>query len=105
MTAGSDLSQPHFTSGSAGGAWFRVLMWVGIAANIIVALISIIWTESVLNFLNLDMAQPLVWPRFAAFLLILLSTFYVPSALDPFVHRYSAFVSILCRFGGVGFFA
>ena len=50
------------------------------------------------------MAEPLVWPRFAAFLLILLSIFYVPSAVDPLVHRYSAVVSIICRFGGVAFF-
>ena len=104
MNAGPDLSRPHAASSGVAAAWFRALMWIGIAANIIVALISIIWTEAVLNFLHLDMARPLVWPRFAAFLLILLSIFYVPSAVDPLVHRYSAVVSIICRFGGVAFF-
>ena len=44
--------------------WFKTLMWIGIVANIIVAAISVIWTESVLDFLHLD--QPLVWPRFDA---------------------------------------
>jgi hypothetical protein len=85
--------------------WFRALMWLGIAANVITASISIVWTEAVLDLLHLEMAQPLVWPRFAAFLLILLSIFYIPSAIDPFINRYSAVVAILCRFGGVGFFA
>ena len=79
-------------------------MWLGIGANVACALISILWTEGVLNFLHLEMAHPLVWPRFAAFLLVLLSIFYVPSAIDPLAHCYSAVVAIICRFGGVAFF-
>jgi hypothetical protein len=84
--------------------WFRAIMWLGIAANVACAFISILWTEDVLNFLHLEMAHPFVWPRFAAFLLILLSIFYIPSAIDPMVHCYSAVVAIICRFGGVAFF-
>ena len=79
-------------------------MWLGIFANVACAFISILWTEDVLNFLHLEMAHPLVWPRFAAFLLILLSIFYIPSAIDPLAHCYSAVVAIICRFGGVAFF-
>ena len=84
--------------------WFRTIMWLGIGANVACALISILWTEDVLNFLHLEMAHPLVWPRFAAFLLVLLSIFYVPAAIDPLAHCYSAVVAIICRFGGVAFF-
>ena len=84
--------------------WFRAIMWLGIGANVACAFISILWTEDVLNFLHLEMAHPLVWPRFAAFLLILLSIFYIPSAIDPLAHCYSAVVAIICRFGGVAFF-
>jgi hypothetical protein len=105
MSARPYMSRSHAASGDTAVTWFRALMWIGIAENIVVALVSILWTDDVLNFLGLDMAQPLVWPRFAAFLLILLSIFYVPSAVDPLVHRYSAVVSIICRFGGVAFFA
>jgi hypothetical protein len=83
---------------------FKTLMWIDIVANIIVAAISVICTESVLDFLHLDPARPLVWPCCVAFLLILLSLFCVPAALDPISHRYSAIVSIVCRFGGVAFF-
>jgi hypothetical protein len=105
MTAAPDISRSPAASGGRAATWFRVLMWAGIAANIVIATIAIVRTEAVLAFLHLEMAQPLVWPRFAAFLLILLSLFYIPSAIDPLVHRYSAIVSIICRAGGVGFFA
>jgi hypothetical protein len=85
--------------------WFQRVMWCGIAANIVVAVISIADTPAVLNLLRLPPAEPLVWPHFAAFLLILLSVFYIPAALDPVRHRFAAVFAIICRFGGVGFFA
>lgn len=85
--------------------WFRHLMWVGIVANIVIALISITWPADVLAFVSLEPAQPLVWPRFSAFLLILLSIFYVPAAIDPVRNRFAAVFAVICRFGGVAFFA
>jgi len=102
MTVNSENS-PR-TPAIAAVQWFRAIMWLGIFANVACAFISILWTEDVLNFLHLEMAHPLVWPRFAAFLLILLSIFYIPSAIDPLAHCYSAVVAIICRFGGVAFF-
>ena len=85
--------------------WFRRAMWFGIVANIVVALISIAMTPAVLDLLGLPIAQPLVWPRFAAFLLILLSIFYVPAALDPAGNRFTSIFAVICRFGGVAFFS
>jgi len=108
MTAGREASGTAPGLEGAGAAvtqLFKAVMWLGIAANVVVALISIVWTQAVLTLLGLEMAQPLVWPRFAAVLLILLSIFYVPSAFDPLVHRYSAVVAVFCRFVGVAFFA
>ena len=84
--------------------WFRRTMWLGIVANIAVAALSIAATPTVLEFLQLPLAQPLVWPRFAAFLLILLSIFYVPAALNPVRNRFAAVFAVVCRFGGVIFF-
>ena len=84
--------------------WFRRVMWLGIVANIGVALFSLSQTGVLLEFLHLPEAQPLVWPQFAAFLLILLSGFYIPAALDPVANRFAAWFAIICRFGGVGFF-
>ena len=105
MTADPEISHTGRSSATTAALQsFRVLMWLGIAANVILAVISIIWTDAVLNVLHIEIAEPLVWPRFGAFLLILLSIFYVPAAIDPFYHRYSAIVAIICRFGGFAFF-
>jgi hypothetical protein len=71
MNPGIEMPARAHVSGAA-VTWFKALMWLGIAANIVVALISI---------------------------------FYVPAAIEPLVHRYSAVISILCRFGGVAFFS
>jgi len=84
--------------------WFRYLMWAGIVANLVVASVSLVAPERLLVLLGLEPASPLVWPRFAAFLLILLSGFYVPGALDPLRNAYSAVGAVLTRFGGVAFF-
>ena len=84
--------------------WFQCLMWAGIAANLVVAGVSLAAPEWVLDLLGLEPASPLVWPRFSAFLLILLSGFYVPGAVDPTRNIYSAAGAVLARFGGVLFF-
>jgi hypothetical protein len=84
--------------------WFRCLVWAGIVANIAVALVAIIDPTMVLDLLRLEPAQPLVWPRFASYLLILLSVFYVPAALDPSGQRFAAVWAVACRFAGVVFF-
>ncbi|MGC2224588.1 MAG: hypothetical protein WA624_20655 [Methylocella sp.] len=85
--------------------WFRRVMWLGIVSNIIVALVSITQTPMALEFLKLPPAEPLVWPRFAAFLLILLSGFYVPAAIDPSGNIFASIFAVVCRFGGVVFFS
>src|SRR5215813_10555921 len=85
--------------------WFKRLVWAGIVANVVSAVISIAAPARVLDFLRLDPATPLVWPRFAAFLLILLSVFYVIGARDPVNNRFAAVFTIVCRFGGVAFFS
>jgi hypothetical protein len=85
--------------------WFRRVMWLGIISNVIVALVSITQTPMVLEFLKLPPAEPLVWPRFAAFLLILLSGFYIPAALNPSGNIFASIFAVVCRFGGVIFFS
>ena len=45
-----------------------------------------------------------MWPRFAALLLILLSAFYIPSAVDPDRYRATAWTAVLSRLAGVLFF-
>jgi hypothetical protein len=53
---------------------------------------------------SLPSAAPLLWPRFAAWLLILLSAFYVPAALDAIRYRTIAWLAVGSRLAGVVFF-
>lgn len=85
--------------------WFSRVVWAGIAANVLVALVSIAAPTAVLAFLKLPPAEPLVWPRFAAFLLLLLSGFYIPAAMDPRRNLFNSIFTVVCRFGGVCFFS
>ena len=55
--------------------------------------------------LGLQAAEPTVWVSFSGNLLILLSLFYVLSAVDPDRYRPAAWLAIFSRFAGVAFFA
>ena len=63
--------------------WFQRVLWLGIVANLGLAVPTLVVPERMLAIFSLPAATPLMWPRFAAWLLILLSAFYVPAALDP----------------------
>jgi len=97
-------TESHAVRSEAPLRWFRYLMWAGIVANLVLAAVSLVALDRVLALLSLEPASPLVWPRFSAFLLILLSGFYIPGAVDPLRNTYSAIGAVLSRFGGVVFF-
>lgn len=103
-TSGETPAAARLAEGEAPLRWFRYLMWAGIVANLVLASVSLVAPDRVLALLGLDPASPLVWPRFAAFLLILLSGFYIPGAIDPRRNTYAAVGAVLSRFGGVAFF-
>ncbi len=104
MAPSIPLATPQATAENRALRWFRRVTWIGIAANLIVAAVSLVAPDRVLALLALEPATPLIWPRFAVFLLILLTGFYVPGAIDPVRNAYAAIGSVLCRFAGVGFF-
>jgi len=54
---------------------------------------------------GLPPASPLMWVRFAAWLLILLSFMYMPGAIDLYRYRAPALLSVTSRLAGVLFFA
>ena len=85
--------------------WFRRLMWAGIIANVVVGIASIAYTPQVLALAKVDPATPLVWPRLSAMLVMLLAGFYIPAAIDPCAHRFSAVFAVVCRFAGTIFMA
>ena len=94
--------------GAGAGAllWFQRVVWIGIVANV--------GDHADEHYLHragdraprqLDPATPLVWPRFGAFGILLLTGFYVLAAVDPCRSRYVTVFTVLCRFGGFMFFA
>jgi hypothetical protein len=85
-------------------AWFRRLVWIGIAGNVVLGLAGLLAPARVLALFRLEPTTILLWPRFAAFLLLLLTAFYVLAARDPLRHVEAAVLAVVCRIGGVLFF-
>lgn len=85
--------------------WFSRVVWAGIAANCLLAGFALVAPVTVIELVGLPMAEPLVWPRFASFLLLLLSGFYVAAARDPLGNLYTSVWTVACRVGGVVFFS
>ena len=84
--------------------WFGRVMWVGILANFALAVPTLLVPERMLEFTNLPLTVPIMWVRFAALLLILLSVFYMPAAVDPVRYRATAWMAVGSRLAGVLFF-
>jgi hypothetical protein len=86
------------------GRWFKRVMWLGIFANLAMALPTIAAPDMMIQTIGFPTATPVMWPRFAALLLILLSVFYMPAATDPDRYRANAWFSLGSRAAGVAFF-
>src|SRR5258706_3750887 len=86
------------------GRWFRRVMWLGILTNIALSVATMVAPARMLAMSDLPPAMPDLWPRFAALLLILLSTFYMPAAIDPDRYRANAWFAVGSRLVGVIFF-
>ncbi|MGI8961788.1 MAG: cytochrome c [Bryobacteraceae bacterium] len=84
--------------------WFSRVVWLGILANFALALPTLFMPDQMLALFSLPSASPLMWPSFAALLLILLSLFYIPAALRPLYYRLLSWLSVLARMAGVIFF-
>ena len=89
---------------SRAARWFMRVTWVGIAANLALAAPTLLAPERMLTFSRLPAATPLLWVQFSALLLILMSAFYVPAALNPNRYRLVAWLAVGARLAGVVFF-
>lgn len=90
--------------GTSAGRWFTRVMWIGIIANLGLAIPTLLYPAMMLARNSLPPADPLLWPRFSALLLILLSVFYMPAAVDPDRYRVNAWFAVASRLVGVVFF-
>jgi hypothetical protein len=84
--------------------WFRRAVLLGILQDWFFALPGIFIPNAVLAWVGADPALEPVWPAFASLLLVLLSVFYIPAAIDPFRYLPAAVMTVLARFAGVLFF-
>jgi len=89
---------------SAAETWFKRVLWLGVIANLGLAVPTLVAPAQMMALSNFPPATPLVWPRFAALLLILLSVFYMPAGLDPNRYRVVAWIAVMARLAGVIFF-
>jgi hypothetical protein len=86
------------------GRWFKRVMWLGILANLALGLPTIAAPDMLIDFARLPTATPLLWPRFAGLLLVILSVFYTPAGTDIDRYRIVAWFAIGSRAAGVLFF-
>ena len=89
---------------SAPARWFSRVVWLGIVANLALAVPTLFIPARLLEMSNLPVTVPIVWTQFSALLLILLTAFYVPAALDPLRYTLVAWLSVWARLAGVIFF-
>lgn len=91
------------TSGVA-TRWFSRVTWLGIAANLALSVPTLVAPLRMAAFSRVPQPEPVLWLQFSALLLVLLSAFYVPAAIDPRRYRLVAWLAVLARLVGVIFF-
>lgn len=89
---------------SSASRWFRRVLWVGILANLALAVPTLLDPERMMALSGFPAAAPILWPRFSALLLILLSLFYMPAGIDPNRYRVVAWLAVMSRLAGAIFF-
>lgn len=83
---------------------FRWAVIAGILQDWFFALPGIFVPAAILQFAKTDPVIPTYWPAYACLLLMLLSFFYIPAAVDPFRYGNVALFTVMARLGGVVFF-
>ena len=86
------------------GRWLKRVIWLGILANLALALPTLAAPDFMIDRVGLPTATPVLWPRFAGLLLVILSVFYTPAATDLDRYRIVAWFAIGSRAAGVLFF-
>ena len=88
----------------AAGRWFQRVLWIGIVANLGLAVPTVLAPARMLAFSGLPDASPLLWTQFSGLLLVLLSLFYMPAGVDRDRYRAVAWLAVGSRLAGGIFF-
>jgi hypothetical protein len=89
---------------SGTGRWFSRIVWIGIIANFALAIPTLLFPAQMMARTGIPPATPVLWPQFAALLLILLSIMYMPAAIDYRRYYLTAWFTVASRLAGVIFF-
>ncbi|MGK7877491.1 MAG: hypothetical protein AB4426_30575 [Xenococcaceae cyanobacterium] len=89
---------------NAYATWFGRVVLLGVVVNITLSIPALLVPEWMLTTLHLELAVPDIWVRFSANLLILLSLFYIPTAINLYHYRANAWLAVISRLAGVAFF-
>jgi hypothetical protein len=84
--------------------WFGRIVLLGVAVNIVLSIPALLFPQWLLALLGLETAVPTVWVRFAANLLILLSLFYIPAAINWERYQINGWLAVISRLAGFVFF-
>ncbi|WP_372799314.1 hypothetical protein [Pontiella sp.] len=84
--------------------WFRILVGVGLVANLIFALPAFLAPRLLEQMFEVGTAQPTGWLRNVGILLIILSSTYIAVILDPFRYIIVSVIIVLGRFSAGLFF-
>lgn len=84
--------------------WLRVALWLGLLMDWGLSLPAVFAPQWLLALLGGRVSADPVWTAFAAQLLFLVSLFFIPGALRPRRHRFSAGFAVLARLPVAGFF-
>jgi hypothetical protein len=81
-------------------------VWIGILMNFAFAVPLLVSPEWILGLFGIPVPGHLIWPRFAALLLMILSIFYIPATLDIDRYRIFAWLAVFPSrsFGAIFFF-
>jgi hypothetical protein len=89
------------TTGSA--MQFSRVVWTGIVCNVMFCMPALVAPASSLAFMGFPPA-PTIWLPYSAQVLLMLTLFQVPIALDPHRYRVFAWLCVVARLGGLTFF-
>src|SRR6516225_3414849 len=96
--------------GSSISVWIlrhTILVWFGIFLNTLFIIPLLFFPRWMLNLFNIPLGdEQLIWARASAGLLMIISVFYVPAALDLGRYRANAYIAIFPSrsFGALFFF-
>lgn len=82
-----------------------ILLWFGIFLNALFIVPLLFFPSWLLDLLGIPL-QELIWARFSGGLLMIISTFYVPAAIDFGNYRVNAYIAVFPSrtFGALFFF-